>query len=194
MARVLGLLYFINTIDNESIIERSKRHLLYNSVPFLFFFLTFVIWLMLRDGFAVNPNNGFVSMESFKYFKNLVSMPLVAILFLVGVVGVLYGIAVSYLSNSTKGIWFAGAGTFLTVFSLFCLAGFNNTSFYPSTFDLQSSLTIQNSSSSHFTLTAMSYVSLLIPFVLAYIWYAWKEINKSKITAEEMNSHETHIY
>lgn len=194
LARVLGLLYFINTIDNESIIERSKRHLLYNSVPFLFFFLTFVIWLMLRDGFAVNPNNGFVSMESFKYFKNLVSMPLVAILFLVGVVGVLYGIAVSYLSNSTKGIWFAGAGTFLTVFSLFCLAGFNNTSFYPSTFDLQSSLTIQNSSSSHFTLTAMSYVSLLIPFVLAYIWYAWKEINKSKITAEEMNSHETHIY
>ena len=194
LARVLGLLYFINTIDNESIIERSKRHLLYNSVPFLFFFLTFVIWLMLRDGFAVNPNNGFVSMESFKYFKNLVSMPLVAILFLVGVVGVLYGIAVSYLSNSTKGIWFAGAGTFLTVFALFCLAGFNNTSFYPSTFDLQSSLTIQNSSSSHFTLTAMSYVSLLIPFVLAYIWYAWKEINKSKITAEEMNSHETHIY
>lgn len=194
LARVLGLLYFINTIDNESIIERSKRHLLYNSVPFLFFFLTFVIWLMLRDGFAVNPNNGFVSMESFKYFKNLVSMPLVAILFLVGVVGVLYGIAVTYLSNSTKGIWFAGAGTFLTVFSLFCLAGFNNTSFYPSTFDLQSSLTIQNSSSSHFTLTAMSYVSLLIPFVLAYIWYAWKEINKSKITAEEMNSHETHIY
>ncbi|MBP8849217.1 MAG: cytochrome d ubiquinol oxidase subunit II [Breznakibacter sp.] len=194
LARVLGLLYFINTIDNESIIERSKRHLLYNSVPFLFFFLTFVIWLMLRDGFAVNPNNGFVSMESFKYFKNLVSMPLVAILFLVGVVGVLYGIAVPYLSNSTKGIWFAGAGTFLTVFSLFCLAGFNNTSFYPSTFDLQSSLTIQNSSSSHFTLTAMSYVSLLIPFVLAYIWYAWKEINKSKITAEEMNSHETHIY
>lgn len=194
LARVLGLLYFINTIDNESIIERSKRHLLYNTAPFLLFFLTFVIWLMLRDGFAVDPNNGFVSMESFKYFKNLIAMPIVAILFSVGVVGVLYGIAVPYLSNSTKGIWYAGAGTFLTVFALFCLAGFNNTSFYPSTFDLQSSLTIQNSSSSHFTLTAMSYVSLLIPFVLAYIWYAWKEINKSKITAEEMNSHETHIY
>lgn len=194
LARVLGLLYFINTIDNNDVIERSKRHLLYNTAPFLLFFLTFVIWLMLRDGFAVDPNNGFVSMESFKYFKNLIAMPIVAILFLVGVVGVLYGIAVPYLSNSTKGIWYAGAGTFLTVFALFCLAGFNNTSFYPSTFDLQSSLTIQNSSSSHFTLTAMSYVSLLIPFVLAYIWYAWKEINKSKITAEEMNSHETHIY
>lgn len=194
LARVLGLLYFINTIDNESIVERSKKHLLYNTAPFLLFFLTFVIWLMLRDGFAVNPTNGVVSMESYKYFTNLISMPIVALLFLVGVVGVLYGIALPYLSNSTKGIWFAGAGTFLTVFALFCLAGFNNTSFYPSTFDLQSSLTIQNSSSSHFTLTAMSYVSLLIPFVLGYIWYAWKEINKSKITAEEMNSHETHIY
>lgn len=194
LSRVLATLYFINTIDNDTILQRSKRQLLINTVPFLIFFLTFVIWLMLRDGFAVNPINGIVSIEAFKYFHNLIAMPLVAILLVLGVVLVLYGIAVPFLAKNNKGIWFAGGGTVLVVFALFCLAGFNNTAFYPSTFDLQSSLTIQNSSSSHFTLTAMSYVSLLIPFVLAYIWYAWKEINKVQITAQEMDSDDIHIY
>ena len=134
-------------------------------------------------------------MEPFKYFNNLLQMPLVFILFIVGVVGVLLGLGASILrSDCTKGIWAAGIGTVLTVFSLLLLAGFNNTSFYPSTFDLQSSLTIQNASSSHFTLTAMSYASLLVPFVFAYIWYVWKALNNKPIDEDELNSEDLHVY
>ena len=126
----------------------------------------------------------------------MIQMPVVAILFLLGVVMVLMGIIrplTCFVKCSTKGIWAAGIGTILTVFSLFLLAGFNNTAYYPSTYDLQSSLTIENSSSSHYTLVAMSYVSLLVPFVLAYIFYAWRSIDSKKIDIEEMKS-ETHIY
>jgi cytochrome d ubiquinol oxidase subunit II len=195
LARVLGLLYFMNTIDHEEIIKRSKRCLLINAVPFVVFFLTFTIWLLLRDGFAVDPESGVVSMESYKYLHNLLQMPLVLIMFLLGVVGVLYGIVWSFLKDTSKGIWPAGLGTVLVVMSLFFLAGFNHTAFYPSTFDLQSSLTIQNSSSSHFTLVAMSWVSLAVPFVLAYIIFAWRAINNKKIDEAEVTAHDdTHIY
>jgi cytochrome d ubiquinol oxidase subunit II len=195
LARVLGLLYFMNSIKDDEIFARSKKHLIINAIPFLVFFLTFVIWLMLRDGFAVNPETQEVFIEPFKYFKNLMAMPVVLILFLIGVVGVLLGLGASiFKADCTKGIWAAGAGTVLTVFSLLLVAGFNNTAFYPSTFDLQSSLTIQNSSSSHFTLTAMSYVSLLVPFVFAYIWYVWKAMNNKPIDEDEMKSDDIHVY
>jgi cytochrome d ubiquinol oxidase subunit II len=117
-------------------------------------------------------------------------MPVVLILFLLGVISVLYGIGITILRKSLSGIWFSGAGTVLTVFSLFLIAGFNETSFYPSLFDLQSSLTIRNASSSLFTLKTMMYVSFIIPLVIAYIWYAWKAINNNKITEAEMNSEE----
>lgn len=133
-------------------------------------------------------------MQPFKYFNNLIEMPLVGIGFLVGVLLVLYGIISSYLKPNTRGIWYSGAGTMLTVLTLFLVAGYNNTSFYPSVSSLQSSLTIENSSSSHFTLTAMSYVSLMIPFVIAYIWYVWRAINNRKIDQEEIESDDIHIY
>jgi cytochrome d ubiquinol oxidase subunit II len=195
LARVLGLLYFMNTIDHEAIITRTKRHLLINAVPFVVFFLTFAIWLMLRDGFAVDPQSGVVSMEAFKYWHNLVQMPLVFVMFLVGVLLVLGGIGWSLLRTTSNGIWLTGPGTVLVVLCLFFLAGFNNTAFYPSAYDLQSSLTIQNSSSSEFTLTVMSYVSLAVPFVLGYIIFAWRAINNKKITEEEVTSGDgTHIY
>lgn len=195
LARVLGLLYFMNSVKSDDIYERSKKHLVYNGIPFLVFFLTFVIWLLLRDGFAVNPETQEVFMEPYKYFKNLIEMPIVLILFLIGVVGVLLGLGASIIrKDCTKGIWSAGIGTVLTVFALFLVAGFNNTSFYPSTFDLQSSLTIQNSSSSHFTLTAMSYVSLMVPFVFGYIWYVWKAMNNKPIEEDEMKSDDVHVY
>jgi cytochrome d ubiquinol oxidase subunit II len=167
--------------------------LILNSVIFLIFFLFFVVSLLLSNGFAADPLTGKVTIEKFKYLHNFIQMPLVLILFLAGVVGVLYGIGISVLSVSTKGIWFAGAGTVLAVFSLFIIAGFNGTSFYPSSYDLQSSLTIRNASSSHFTLKTMMYVSFIIPFVLAYIWYAWNAISNTKITEAEMNS-EDHKY
>jgi len=189
LTRVLGILYFMNTIDNDNILTRSKKQLLFNAIPFLVFFLGFTGAIMFMPGFAVEPGDGTIFPEPFKYFHNLLQMPLVLAMFLTGVVLVLAGITLPLLCIKKKGssaFWYAGAGTFLTVFALFCLAGFNHTAYYPSTFDLQSSLTICNSSSSHYTLTAMSYVSLLVPFVIAYIWYAWKAINSKKIDAAEM--------
>lgn len=195
LARVLGLLYFMKTIDHEEIMTRTKKQLLYNAIPFVVFFLTFAIWLMLRDGFAVDPATGTVSMEAFKYLHNLVQMPIVLMMFLLGVLLVLGGIVWSLLRTTSKGIWLTGPGTILVVLSLFFLAGFNNTAFYPSNYDLQSSLTIQNSSSSQYTLVAMSYVSLMVPFVLAYIVYAWRAISNKKIDEAEVTAKDdTHIY
>jgi cytochrome d ubiquinol oxidase subunit II len=188
LARVLGILYFINTINDEPILIRSKKQLIINAVPFLIFFLTFVAALLTMPGVTVRQD-GFAFWEPFKYYHNMVQMPVVMMMFTAGVVFVLLGIVLPLLDfkkNGPSGIWYAGAGTILTVFALFCLAGFNRSSFYPSTYDLYSSLTIHNSSSSHYTLTAMSYVSLLIPFVVAYIWYAWRAINSKKIDAAEM--------
>jgi cytochrome d ubiquinol oxidase subunit II len=193
LARVLGILYFINSIKNDAILERSRKQLWYNTIPFLVFFLLFVLLLLLSKGFAYDPITQKVFLEPYKYFKNLADMPLVAILFLAGVVLVLFGLFVSLFRESFRGIWFTGPGTVLTVFALFLIAGFNNTAFYPSTFDLQSSLTIENSSSSHYTLTAMSYVSLAVPFVFAYIFYTWRLMNKKQISIEELNE-ESHVY
>ena len=193
LARVLGLLYFQKTIDNDNILTRTKKALLYNAIPFVVFFLTFAVWLMLREGYAVNAESGEVFMEPFKYLHNLLAMPVVLVMFLVGVLVVLGGIAIGILRDGGNGIWFAGPGTVLVVFSLFMLAGFNNTAFYPSAYDLQSSLTIQNASSSHYTLVALSWVSLFVPFVLAYIIYAWRALNKKKIDEKEMQE-EHHVY
>ena len=199
LARILGILYLKSDIDNENIVARAKKHLLYNTVPFLVFFLTFVGILLTQDGFAVIPQAGVdpllwkVEMEPYKYLHNFLAMPAVLILFLLGVVAVLWGIIGTLIGKCHKGIWMAGLGTVLTIFSVLLIAGFNNTAYYPSTFDINHSLTIMNSSSSKFTLTAMSYVSLMIPFVLAYIIYAWRAINNKKITSEEMDS-ETHTY
>lgn len=196
LARILGILYFMNNISDDQIMIRSKKHLLFNTVPFLVFFLLFMIRLMLLNGFAYDATTKIVTMESYKYFHNLLAMPVVLIMLLAGVVLVLAGIFLplfKYKKFGSKGIWFAGIGTVLTVLSVFLLAGFNHTAYYPSTSDLQSSLTIENSSSSRFTLVAMSYVSLLVPFVLAYIFYAWKSINNTRVTKAEMEE-DSHIY
>jgi cytochrome bd ubiquinol oxidase subunit II len=195
LSRVLACLYFFKTISNESIVEKTRKQLLYNAIPFLVFFLLFTGILMLKDGFAVNPATGEVFMQPYKYFNNLIEMPVVALLFLGGVVAVLAGIAlpvVSFSKHGDKAIWYGGLGTFFTVFSVFLLAGFNNTAYYPSVADLQSSLTISNSSSSHYTLTAMSYVSLLIPFVLAYIVWVWRLINNKKNDIKDLEGE--HVY
>lgn len=194
LARTLGLLYFINSIDSPQLIERCRRHIWFNAIPFVVLFLTFATWLLLRNGFAVDPQTKQVFMQPYKYLNNYLEMPLLLIMLLAGVVGVLYGILISALSERTSGIWFAGIGTILTVLSLFLNVGYNHTAFYPSTYDLQSSLTIENASSSHFTLTAMSYVSLLIPVVAAYIWLVWRSMNKKKIDQDEIHSTDIHVY
>jgi cytochrome d ubiquinol oxidase subunit II len=195
LSRILGILYLINTVENESLLVKSKRYLIINTIPFLLFFLAFLFRLISKDGYAYNPETMKVFIEPFKYLHNLLQLPMILIIFLSGVISVLWGIFISWKSMSTKGIWFTGGGTILVVFSLFLIAGYNNTCYYPSNFDLQSSLNIQNSSSSRFTLVTMSYASLLVPFVLAYIWFAWKEINKKKITEKEiLDGSEGHIY
>jgi cytochrome d ubiquinol oxidase subunit II len=159
LARTLGLLYFMNSVEHANIEKNIQKHLWYNALPFLVFFLTFIIWLMFREGYAFNPETGQVFMEANKYFNNFIEMPLVIVLFLAAVILVLYGIGIALFKRNPASIWFAGPGAFLAVFSLFLLAGFNNTAFYPSSYDIQSSLTIVNASSSHFTLRVMSYVS-----------------------------------
>ena len=195
LARIEALLYFMNSIENEELFARSKKHLIYNAVPFLVFFLFFAVRLVFQDGYAYNPDTMIVSIEPFKYLHNLIQMPLVLLLFLAGVLAVLWGIISSVIRDNTKGIWWTGGGTILVVFSLFLIAGYNNTCFYPSSYNLQSSLNIVNSSSSKFTLITMSYVSLAVPFVAAYIWVAWKAINKKKITEREMDGGtDGHIY
>lgn len=193
LARILGMMYFMRHIDDDTIFVRAKKQLRWCSIAFLVVFLFFVIRLMFLDGFEV-METGKVVMTPHKYFYNLLEMPLNTAIFLIGIVGVLLGIGRSlFKEKATDGIWYAGIGTVLTVFALFLLAGFNNTAYYPSTADLQSSLTIQNSSSSHYTLTAMSYVSLMIPFVLAYIVYAWRSIARKKVSADSLKD-EFHTY
>lgn len=188
LARVLGSLYFINNIDDKVLIDKCRRAVLNNTVLFLVFFLAFVIRTLLADGFAVNPDTLEVYMQPYKYFTNFIEMPVVLALFLIGVVLVLFGIGKTILKKTfDKGIWFTGAGTVLTVLSLLLVAGYNNTAYYPSFTDLQSSLTLSNSCSSEFTLKTMAYVSILVPFVIAYIFYAWRSIDRHKITEKEMD-------
>ncbi|MGC9151362.1 MAG: cytochrome d ubiquinol oxidase subunit II [Microbacter sp.] len=187
LARVLGSLYFINNIDDETIVTRSRKQVLFDAIAFLIVFLPFLVWTFVSPGFAVNPDTEMVYLEPGKYFINFVQMPLLGLLFLVGVVALLWGIYLGAFSKtSTKGIWFAGIGAILAVLTLLLNLGYNHTSFYPSVYDLQSSLTIYNSSSSFFTLKVMSVVSLVIPFVLAYIIYVWRVMDKKKIDKAEM--------
>ncbi len=187
LARILGALYFINNINEDDLVKRCRRALWGNTALFLVFFLAFVIRTLLADGYAVRPETGEVFMEPYKYLTNFLQMPVVLLVFLVGVVAVLWGIIRTLWKRAfDKGIWFAGAGTVLTVLALLLVAGYNNTAYYPSTHDLQSSLTLANSCSSQFTLKVMAYVSILVPFVLAYIFYAWRSIDNRKIDAKEM--------
>ena len=187
LARILGALYFINNINEDDLVKRCRRALWGNTALFLVFFLAFVIRTLLADGYAVRPETGEVFMEPYKYLTNFLQMPVVLLVFLVGVVAVLWGIIRTlWKPTFDKGIWFAGAGTVLTVLALLLVAGYNNTAYYPSTHDLQSSLTLANSCSSQFTLKVMAYVSILVPFVLAYIFYAWRSIDNRKIDAKEM--------
>ena len=192
LARVLGILYVMNNVADEDIRSRGSVRLIGAAVPFLVLFVAYLVHLLLKDGFAVNEE-GIIYMEPYKYLNNFMEMWYLTVLLLIGVVLVLFGIGKTILSkNYVGGIWPAGFGTVLTVLALLLCSAWNNTAYYPSTADLQSSLTIQNSCSSEFTLTTMFYVSLLVPFVLAYIVYAWRAIDNKKLTKDEIK--EDHAY
>jgi len=185
LAAILGALYVLNNVDDDGIRAQMRRSIKRAIGPFLLFFLGWTAILLTRKGYAVSPD-GAVSLEAFKYLHNLLEMPAVLCMLAVGVVLILFSLYLGAFSKSRKGIWYAMPGTVLVVMSVFFLAGFNGTAYYPSCTDLQSSLYLNNSCSSYFTLKVMSCVSLLIPFVLAYIAYAWRQMDKKKITAQEI--------
>lgn len=190
LARTNGILYMLNNIDDPSLRPKLHRGLRVNAPLFVLFFVAFVIVLMGLDGYAVAAN-GEVNLEVHKYLHNLLSMPATLIVFLTGVVLVLCGIGLALTQkNERRAIWLSGIGTTLAVLAVFLIAGYNHTCYYPSTTDMQSSLHLQNSCSSEFTLRTMSYVSLLIPFVLAYIAYAWHAIDSKKIDRSELENEE----
>ena len=193
LARVLGILYVMNNVDDENIRCRGSVRLIGTAVPFVVLFVAFLVHVLLKDGFAYDPSTGVISIVPMKYLDNFITLWYVSLVLVVGVVLVLYGIIRTIVSKTyICGIWPAGIGTVLTVLSLLLCAGLNNTAYYPSLADLQSSLTIANSCSSEFTLQVMSVVSILVPFVLAYIVYAWHSIDKKKLDKEELTTDEVY--
>ncbi len=185
LSRVLACLYFLGNIGEEELRANCRRCLLRQAFFFLVFFLTFMGYWLTMDGFGLNPSSGLVEMQPYKYALNLLSMPAVAAVLVLGVVLVLTGIILPFVTERHHGIWFAGVGTVLTVLALLLCAGWNGTAYYPSLVDLQSSLTISNSCSSEITLAVMSVVSLLIPFVLAYIAWAWRVLDREAVSAAD---------
>ena len=193
LARILGSLYFMNNIKDDVLESRCSVKVIGDAVPFLILFVAFLVRTLLKDGYAVDAATGAIVIEPMKYLHNIFDMWYLLIILLIGVSLVLYGIIRTVRSQTyIKGIWPAGIGTVLTVLVLFLLAGWNNTAYYPSNVDLQSSLSIQNSSSSEFTLRTMFYVSLLIPFVLAYIAYVWRSLDRKQITKKEIAEEEAY--
>ena len=185
LAIILGALYILNNVDDHDVRRQMRGTLKIAAVPFLLFFVAWFVILMLKDGFSVDAD-GVVSMEPYKYLQNLLHQWWLSALFVVGLLLVLAGLYIGVFTKLRRGFWFAFPGTVLVVMAVFFLAGFNGTAYYPSLTDLQSSLTIRNSSSSYFTLKVMSWVSLLIPFVVAYIAFAWRAMDHRKITREEI--------
>jgi len=194
LSRVLGSLYLINNINNDKLELACRKQIKKDAVAFLIFFLAFIAKIFLASGFAVNPYSGEIYMEPYKYIQNMIDMPLLFLIFVVGVLAVLYGIfRGAFVKSAKEGIWFSGIGTVLTVLALLVSVGFNNTSYYPSSIDIQSSLTLANSCSSEFTLRTMFYVSLFIPVVLIYIFFAWRAMDRKQISSKELDEEE-HTY
>lgn len=199
LARILGAMYLVNNIDYEPTelhgLEKRLRKAAFINLLIALPFLLFVLGsLMVMEGFAVDPATGVVSMEKGKYLHNLTGMPLVLILLLTGLVMVVWSTIVTGFGQSFRGIWFGGIGTVLVGMAIFSIAGLNHTPFYPSKFDLQNSLSIANASSSHYTLTAMSYIALAVPFVVGYIAYFWHLMDAKKLTLTEVNGKAKEMY
>jgi len=193
LAKISGALYFINNIDHKPIRDKAVISIKYNMILFLVFFLGFMAWILTKDGFAIDANK-IVFIQENKYLINFIEMPFVMTMFIMGVLMVVIAVFMTIRFHKTCCIKTGGVGIVLTVMAILLNVGFNNTAYYPSTIDLQSSLSILNSSGSHYTLMAMAYASLMVPFVLAYIAYAWYSMDKVKITKQEIESPDSHNY
>jgi len=193
LARVLGLMFLNNTIDDGELGKAINKALIRNAVPFLVFFLSFTALILIGKGYMADPSTGEITLVKHHYLNSLLGSPGTLLLFLGGVVLVLVSLYLAIIRQSRKAIWYAGAGTVPVVMALFFLAGYGDTAFYPSSTDMQSSLTLARASSSHFTLKTMMYVSFAIPLVVAYIWFAWRSLTRTPINAEEMKGEE-HLY
>ena len=192
LARIQAVLYFINAIENKEIIDRTKSILEYETGVFLILFIYVIFSLLTMSGYNYDPLTKIVTIENQKFLHNFIAMPWMAAMLGIGALSLLWGIGLTLWKKSYKGIWFSGTGTILVVISLVLVLGYNHTAFYPSLSDIQSSLTIENSSGSHYTLIAMSYVSLMVPFVLAYITWAWRVMNRDKMTIDEVKNDSHH--
>jgi len=190
LARVQASLYFLNNIAHKEIEKQARKQLKNDSIFFVGFFVLFAIMLLTMSGFSYNLEGFYI--EKYKFLSNFLATPTLLILFLLGTLMILYAIFISLFKNSTKGVWLSGTGTVFVTLSILCLLGFNNTAIYPSLSDIQSSLNIENSSGSHYTLSVMSYVSLMVPFVLGYIIVVWRAIDKTKITSDEIQADKHH--
>ncbi len=191
LARMQASFYFLNNIDHEAIIARAKKQLIVDAALFVGFFLIVAVMLLLLSG--VEYKDGIFKVVEYKFLTNLLETPLLVVTLLLGVVLIFYALFITLLKNSDKGIWFSGLGTVIAITTILSLLGFNNTAIYPSLVDLQSSLNIQNSSGSLYTLEVMSYVSLMVPMILAYVYFVWKSMDRDKITADEILS-DSHRY
>lgn len=194
LSRSLGALYLINNIHNKPLMQRLRLLLLSNSIWFVISFVTYLVAILTKTGYHADPTTDTISIIDYKYINNLMEMPIVFSMLVVGILLVLYGIIRTIIqADYTRGIWSTGFGSIITVMSLFLTLGYNNTAYYPSTADIQSSLTISNSCSSEFTLFTMSIVSIIIPFVIAYIAYCWRKMDKKNLTGKEV-SESPHLY
>ena len=194
LARMNAALYMMNSIDDgQKFFDACRMKAILNGLIFVVLFLGLVAVILTSDGYAVEPDGRVVAVP-YKYAINLIEMWWILALLAVGVVMVLIGYALTAFKKKYRGgIWWTGAGTILTIVSLLCDLGYNNTCYMPSLTDPQSSLTIANSSSTEFTLTVMSWVSLLVPVVLLYIWYVWGKMNATPLTPKEMEE-DSHSY
>jgi cytochrome d ubiquinol oxidase subunit II len=192
LARIQGSMYFLNNVAEESIVLRARKSIRTNALFFLPLFIGVAAAILLMNGHGYDPQSQTVEIVAFKFLKNFMAMPVLVIMLLAGTLLVLFSLYITLFKESNKGIWSSGLGTVLVVMSLFLVLGLNNTVYYPSLSDMQSSLSIENSSGSHYTLTAMSYVSLFVPAVLAYIIVVWRAMDREPITIDEVESDSHH--
>jgi len=192
LSRILASLYFYNNLNNEAIATRIMKTVKNNTLIFLPLFLFVLGYILFQEGYSYHSETKVIFTEPKKFLHTLIEYPFLGVVLLTAICSLLYGIYGALYKQNHKAIWFSGIGTVVIITVLLFMLGFNHTAYYPSLVDLQSSLTIENSSGSHYTLSVMSVVSLLVPVVFGYIFLVWRSMDKTKMTIEEVNADSHH--